>query len=112
MEYSREKGCCKRRTGRYLKVREKGRKRRKEGKFMKGIIRSDHLCNIKYKNGNIYSGMVLNEKPHGKGFLSTAKGDIFEGLFEHGNFLKPLPGQEIPRPEEKKEKKEKSEKKN
>ena len=43
---------------------------------------------IKYRDGAIYKGALRNLKPHGKGTLTSAEGDIKKGHWRRGDFNK------------------------
>lgn len=34
---------------------------------------------MSYKNGNVYRGAFMNNKPHGKGIYTWANGEIYDG---------------------------------
>jgi len=48
-------------------------------------MQTGEIKSIKYKNGNVYGGKIDNNKPHGKGVMTNAKGKmIYAGEFQHG----------------------------
>jgi hypothetical protein len=40
---------------------------------------------IPYEDGSVYTGQCLKDKPHGKGKLTYANGNVFDGMFELGD---------------------------
>jgi uncharacterized protein (TIGR02145 family) len=54
----------------------------KDGEFIKG--------KIIYPNGNIYEGECQYDQPNGQGKLTLANGQVKQGKFENGEFIKPF----------------------
>jgi uncharacterized protein (TIGR02145 family) len=54
----------------------------KDGEFIKG--------KIIYPNGNIYEGECQYYQPNGQGKLTLANGQVKQGKFENGEFIKPF----------------------
>lgn len=50
-----------------------------EGPFKEGVLDSHGNFKIRYPNGDVYEGSMLNHKKSGKGKLFYANGDLYEG---------------------------------
>jgi uncharacterized protein (TIGR02145 family) len=59
----------------------------KDGKFLKG--------KISYVNGNIYEGECHYYQPNGQGKLTLSNGQVQQGKFVNGEFIKPFTCKEV-----------------
>lgn len=58
-----------------------------QGEFKDGAIDFKLPCIIKYYNGDVFSGPILNWLPHGKGLISYKDGRLDCGEFLNGKLV-------------------------
>lgn len=61
------------------------------GQFINGKLIVDDQVEIKYPNGDLYGGLVVNWMPSGYGIMQRSNGELQEGIFENGELVQMIP---------------------